>query len=245
MSLRARRISGPISTDRFQWQASKKAAPVPLRPAPLAFAASRGEAIAMADSVDIQARELELPSLSAEHVQAIEREAFAKGYADGERAAQAEAAHQLEITTRQLSSTIDEIAALRLGVMRRAERELIHLALAMAQRIVRRELSLDPDLVLVIARVAVDSLGERATAVVRLNPVDHAVLSAGALEANGTLELVADPDVPRGGCRIQSAFGEIDAGIDAQIRELSRELLGGVDDDQAGDEKVDGISLNS
>jgi flagellar assembly protein FliH len=242
MSLRARRLTGPITTDRFQWQASKKSPPVPLRPAALAFAASRGGAVAMAESGEIQAREIELPSLSTEHVQAIERTAFDKGYADGERAAQAEAARQLEVTTRQLSATIDEIAALRLGVMRRAERELIHLALAMAQRVVRRELSLDPDLLLVIARVAIDRLGERATAVVRLHPADHTVLSKGALEANGTIELVADPEVPRGGCRIQSAFGEVDAGIDAQIRELARELIGG-DDDQGGDDKTDGIVL--
>jgi flagellar assembly protein FliH len=204
----------------------------------LSFAASRGEAFAMADPGEIQAREIELPSLSTEHLQSIERQAYETGYAKGERAAAAEAARQLELTTRQLSSTIEEISSLRLGVMRRAERELIHLAVAMAQRIVRREMNIDPDLLLVIARVAIDRLGERAAAVVHLNPADHAVLSKSTPEASATLELVADPDVPRGGCRIQSAFGEVDAGIEAQMRELSRELLGG---DDPGEEAADGV----
>lgn len=243
MSASARRIAGPISTSRFTWQAAAKHAPVPVRPAPLSFgSALRGDAQATSESGGVQAREIALPDLSAERRAEIEREAFAAGYADGERAAHAEAARQLAITTEQFAATIEEIAALRLGVMRRAERELIHLALAMAQRIVRREVQLDPDLLLVIARVAIDRLGERATAVVHLHPSDHQTLSTRALEANGTIELVIDPDVPRGGCRITSAFGEIDAGIDAQFRELSRELLGG---DDLESDTVDGVIIGS
>lgn len=243
MSPSARRMSGAVATARFTWQAAAKQPPVPMRPAPLAFgSAARGDAKVTAESGDVEAREIALPNLSAERRAEIEREAFAAGYADGARAAEAEAARQLDLTTRQFAATIEEIAALRLGVMRRAERELIHLALAMAQRIVRRELQLDPDLLLVIARVAIDRLGERATAVIHLHPSDHQALSTRALEANGTIELVADADVPRGGCRITSAFGEIDAGIDAQFRELSRELLGG--DDLEAD-TVDGVIIGS
>jgi flagellar assembly protein FliH len=209
-----------------------------LRPAPLSFAAARGEAVAMGDGGDIEARELELPSVSAEHLSAIEREAYAAGYAKGQLAAERESSRQLEMLTARLAATIEEIGALRPAAMRRAERELVQLALSMAARIVRREIDIDPDLLLVIARVAVDRLGERAAAVVHLHPADHARLAPTQAEAPNSLDLVADENVPRGGCRIESAFGEIDAGIDAQIRELSRELIGGDDDSE---EFVDGV----
>jgi flagellar assembly protein FliH len=192
----------------------------------------------MTESGDVQARELALPIVSEEHRGALERQAFETGYAKGQKVAELEAVRQIEATTRQLAGTIQEIAALRVGVMRRAERELVHLAVAMAERIVRREIHIDPDLLLVIARVAIDRLGERAVAVVHLNPADHALVSKTALEAGGALEIVADADVPRGGCRIHSAFGEVDSGIDAQIRELSRELIGG---DDAAEERADGV----
>jgi flagellar assembly protein FliH len=244
MSHSARRLSSGVATDRFAWQASGDGTrAVPLRPVPLAFAAARGEAFAMSESRDVQAREMPLPSVSAEHINALEQKAFDEGYAKGQEAAAADTARQVETTTRQLTATIQEIAALRMGVMRRAERELIHLALAMAQRIVRREVNIDPDLLLVIARVAIDRLGDRAAAVVHLNPADHAVLSKSTLDAASALELVADTEVPRGGCRIQSAFGEVDAGIEAQIREVSRELLGG--DDEPGESKSDGVFTNT
>ena len=36
---------------------------------------------------------------------------------------------------------------------------------------------------------------------------------------------IADPRVEPGGCRVESSFGEIDAGINAQLAEISRALL--------------------
>jgi flagellar biosynthesis/type III secretory pathway protein FliH len=32
--------------------------------------------------------------------------------------------------------------------------------------------------------------------------------------------------VGRGGCRVESEYGEIEAGVDAQIQEIARALLG-------------------
>ena len=42
----------------------------------------------------------------------------------------------------------------------------------------------------------------------------------------GQVTIAADPRVPRGGCRVESEFGDIDAGVDAQIQEMARALLG-------------------
>jgi flagellar biosynthesis/type III secretory pathway protein FliH len=38
--------------------------------------------------------------------------------------------------------------------------------------------------------------------------------------------VTADPRVPRGGCKVESEYGDIDAGVDAQIQEIARALLG-------------------
>jgi flagellar biosynthesis/type III secretory pathway protein FliH len=50
----------------------------------------------------------DLPSPSAERVQAIERDAFAKGYAQGERAGESAAAARNEAVLQRLAATIDE-----------------------------------------------------------------------------------------------------------------------------------------
>ena len=228
MSRSARRLASSVTTDRFHWQRTADShGKVPIRPVAVIFNQSREKASAAADShQDVEAREVHLPSVAAERLQAIEREAYAEGYAAGERAAEADAAERLTSARAELAATVDHISALRKDVMHRAERDLLRLALAIGNRIVRREIDIDPDLLLVIARLAIDRLGERALAVVHLNPADLRALSTSP-RPDSTLELVADPSVPVGGCRIESSFGQIDAGIDAQIRELSRELLSG------------------
>jgi flagellar biosynthesis/type III secretory pathway protein FliH len=38
--------------------------------------------------------------------------------------------------------------------------------------------------------------------------------------------VVADPRIERGGCRVESDLGSMDVGIDAQIEEVARALLG-------------------
>jgi flagellar biosynthesis/type III secretory pathway protein FliH len=43
----------------------------------------------------------------------------------------------------------------------------------------------------------------------------------------GSLDIVVDEDLPRGGCRIETDFGTVDATIETQIRVIERHLLGG------------------
>jgi flagellar biosynthesis/type III secretory pathway protein FliH len=57
----------------------------------------------------------------------------------------------------------------------------------------------------------------------------------------GPVEIVADVNLPRGGCLVRSAFGSVDMGIDSQMRELARALLG---DDDEQEEPAHGLSAD-
>jgi flagellar assembly protein FliH len=128
---------------------------------------------------------------------------------------------------RRLRQTIDELAALRTDMIHRTERQMVQLALAIARRVVQREISIDRGLLVGMARVALDRLGEHASATVRLHPDDYAVVTAGAppAEADAHVRLVADPLVNRGSCLVQSDFGFMDVSPQAQFEELARTLL--------------------
>jgi flagellar assembly protein FliH len=172
------------------------------------------------------------PAISVERAldpASVERDAFAKGYAQGERAGAEASAARGEAMLRRLAQTLDELRSLRRDLVRRAEREVVELALAIAMRVVRRELSLDPELLLAMARVALDRLSDVTTANIRLHPDDYTVAMAGrgapALASHG-VQILADPAVGRGGCIVQSEAGAIDVGIAAQIDELTHVLLG-------------------
>jgi flagellar assembly protein FliH len=168
------------------------------------------------------------PAASQQHLAALERDAFAKGFAQGERAGLEAAAKRGDAMLRRLTQTLEEMTDLRARMIRETEQQMVTLALAVARRVIQREISLDRDLLIAIARVALDRLGDDAKISVRLNPDDHAATEAARTAAwTGThVTVVADPRVPRGGCRIESDFGALDAGVDAQIQELAHALLG-------------------
>jgi flagellar assembly protein FliH len=157
----------------------------------------------------------------------VEREAFSQGYAQGERAGSEAAAARAEAVLQRLAQTIEELGTLRTALIRKTERQVVQLALAMAKRIVHREIALDRELLTTMARVALDRLGGNTTATIRLHPDDYAATSVSRkADDGGIVKVVPDPVVRRGGCLIQSDFGLIDVGVESQIQELTTILFG-------------------
>ncbi len=169
------------------------------------------------------------PPAPAVDAASIEREAFMKGYAQGERAGAEAATARGEAVLRRLTQTVDELRALKVDLVHQTEQQVVQLALAIARRIIHREVSLDHDLVLTMSRVALERLGATSSATIRLHPDDYAVVMSGRAEpkaAPGDTVIVSDPVVRRGSCLVQSDFGMVDVGVDAQIEELAASLLG-------------------
>jgi flagellar assembly protein FliH len=229
MSRNAKRLTSEVATNRFEWprpEAIGRGVQPGIKPPIQPIVPPR---------TPVQPREMPLPPPVAERVAALEREAFEKGRLEGERAGESAALARTDDLLRRLSATIDEIASLRVGMMRKTERELVRLAVAMAERIVRKEVQIDRELLAKMAHVAIERLGESVVATIHLNPVDHEALSARRDASLGqAVQLVADPAVEPGGCLVRSAFGVIDAGIDTQVREVARALLGDDASEEAG-----------
>jgi flagellar assembly protein FliH len=168
------------------------------------------------------------PAVSQQRLAALEREAFAKGYEQGERAGAEAAGKRGEAMLRRLSDTLTELTALRASMIRQTENQIVELALAIARRVVHREISLDRNLMIAIVRVALDRLGETAHVTVRLHPEEYEATGAARVAefAGADITFVPDARVGRGGCRVESDMGMLDAGVDAQIQEIARALLG-------------------
>jgi flagellar assembly protein FliH len=167
------------------------------------------------------------PAVDEAALAVIEREAFAKGFAQGERAGAEAAAVQGEAMLRRLMQTLEEVTDLRARMIRDTEHQMVRLALAIARRVIHREVTIDRELVMAIARVAMDRIGDGASVTVRLNAEDYAAITAARPLPwpEGHVTVQADSRVPRGGCRIDSELGLIDAGVDAQLQEITRALL--------------------
>jgi len=220
MSFKARRQRDAVEVTQFDWAhavaaALPGAASLQARPVPAPLASPAAAAVAPPPVEPDAAR-----------IAAIEHEAFVKGYAQGERAGMEAAATRGQAMMRRLGETVQELTALRADMIQRTERQVVQLAMAIAERMIQREISLDRGILVGMARVALDRLSEQATASIRLNPEDYAAIAPKDLSADsGPVQVVADPLVARGGCLVQSDFGFMDADVASQFRELSRVLL--------------------
>lgn len=162
------------------------------------------------------------------HLAALEREAFAKGYQQGEQAGGDAAGQRGEAMLYRLTQTLEELTQVRAQMIQQTERQMVQLALAVARRVVHREVSLDPDLLIAMARVALERLGETAHVKVRLHPDDYEGAGAERVAqlAGSNVMILADAHLSRGACRIESDMGILDVGVDAQLQEVARQLLG-------------------
>jgi flagellar biosynthesis/type III secretory pathway protein FliH len=112
-------------------------------------------------------------------------------------------------------------------ILRGAAREVARLAVAVAGKVLGRELADGPALPL--AEVALAAARARREVILRVNPADAAAVlaSGGRLAAalgRPGVEVCEDLSVPPGGAVVETEAGRIDAGIEAQLEVLARAL---------------------
>jgi flagellar assembly protein FliH len=224
MSSRARIVTQP-DIERFDWNASVLAAKPSASPSLIDSPKVAHTQVAAAPAAPVSMDTVRLEHQA--HLAALEREAFAKGYAQGERAGIEAGGKRAEAMLRRVAHTLTELGSLRETLIQQTERQMVQLALTIARRIVYREVSLDPELIAAMAHVALKKLATTSPATIRLNPEDYTVVAGdGDRWAGMPVNVVPDPAIARGGCLVESEFGRIDASIDRQFQEMTRALLG-------------------
>jgi flagellar assembly protein FliH len=146
-------------------------------------------------------------------------EAQKMGFAAGERAANTRIGPVLE----RLAKSIQDLSEVRGKLRKQAEVDLVKLAIAIARRVLRRELTVDPDAMQGIVLAALDRLQARDVARVRLHPSQEAALRR-HLEAAGVraIELMPDSSLAAGDLLFETSRGTFDASIESQLREIER-----------------------
>ncbi|MGD0667922.1 MAG: FliH/SctL family protein [Bryobacteraceae bacterium] len=155
-----------------------------------------------------------------------EREAHAAGFREGEAAGKRSAAAELEPALERLARSIQEMAGLRSAMRREAEADMLRLALEIARRVLRREMAVDPDAIRGLVLAALEKLQGQEVSRVKVHP-SHAALLSDLLRKSGvgrSVEVIADASREPGAVIFESERGNLDASVDAQLREIERGL---------------------
>ena len=171
----------------------------------------------------LQTAEVEAAQVRAS-AQATRDEARRQGYAEGYEKGASEWAEAVRMARASVAAAVEA-----------AKPQIARMALRIAEKVLRRKLETEPDALLPMVDEALRSLSaqHQSRVVLRAHPDDRAVLELRRqhwLDRNpgiASLQVVADESFRRGGCRIESDFGMVDATIDTQLRVIERHLLGG------------------
>jgi len=147
------------------------------------------------------------------------REGFGEGLAAGAERARLEWAGHQQAVERVLSALRARFAELESA----GADAVLDLALEVARQVVRRDIEVRRDAVLPPLREAVALVVEHhAHPQVHMNPADLELLRAD-LNADGTFKgcrFVADASVERGGCRVETDKGDVDAQLATRWRRV-------------------------
>jgi flagellar assembly protein FliH len=140
-------------------------------------------------------------------------------------------AKQMATVLQALRQAIAEIGDARQSWLARWEAGAVRLCTAIAERVIRREVSQHPEITLDLVRESLELAAGSSHIHIHLNPEDHKSLGAQVrtlvdeMAALGSAEVTADTQITPGGCRVETRFGSIDQQLESQLRRIEEELL--------------------
>ncbi len=182
--------------------------------------------------------------MTAEQLEAIQKEAYEEAYRQGQeagrKAGHEEGLAEARTQTQRLEQVLHALAEPLEDVDEQVLEEMTALVIAIARQLIRRELHSSPDEIVAVVRESLAALPSSAQNIrVYLHPDDHALIRQTLSMEGGEAQhwqLVDDPVMTRGGCRVESATSRIDATVEKRLNAVAAELLGGGRGDDSSSE---------
>jgi flagellar assembly protein FliH len=137
---------------------------------------------------------------------------------------------QLTTVIPALKQAVQNIKDARHAWLSHWEAGTVHLAAAIAKRLIRRELHEQPEISLTLVREALELAAGSSQLRILLNPLDLQSLGnqvrmlVDELSPHIEAEITADAGITPGGCRVETKFGVINQQFEAQLQRIEEEL---------------------
>jgi flagellar assembly protein FliH len=201
-----------------------------LRAVPLNFddlAVEAGQYVA-----EVKAKAAEIVAQARQEAETIRQQAAQKGAQAAVDAVEQMVAEQLAPALAALRQATADLQHAKQAWLSHWESSAVHLAAAIAARIVRGELRHRPEITLTLVREALELAAGSPNVRLRMNPDDHKALGTqvqaliDAFSGVGGAEITPDATIGRGGCRVETRFGTIDQQFESQLKRIEEELTG-------------------
>lgn len=164
-------------------------------------------------------------------IEAIKAEAFQQGYQEGVTQAEQDMVQKLAEMMEEARNVLQEAYRGRDVIIQEAEPFLVELSCSIAEKIVDKQLTVEPQFALDLIRKNLARKREQGLISLCVSPAQFAFVNAAreelalAVDSQAELQILPDSTVKDLGCVIRSSFGSIDARIDTQLAEIKKELV--------------------
>ena len=178
----------------------------------------------------VQAEAAKIVAKAQAEAAAVRKRAELEGRQAAFQAVEQMVAKQLADVLPALRQAVEQIHHAKQAWLSHWEASGVRLAAAIAGRLVRRELTRQPEAPMTLIREALELAAGSAQVRIHLHPDDHKALGGQVqllvqeMSGLGEAEVIADAGVSRGGCRVETRFGTIDQQFEAQLARIEEEL---------------------
>jgi flagellar assembly protein FliH len=154
-----------------------------------------------------------------------------EGRREGEETGFKQGADEARRLVTRIQEILHEAKVKRDQIIRGSERDMLELVLEVAKKVVKREIMQDEKIVINNIRAALQKISGKEEITIRVNMADlnltqkHKNEFLNEVKGLRNIRFVEDSSIERGGCRIDTDFGSVDAQISTQVEELGKHLL--------------------
>ena len=162
-----------------------------------------------------------------ENIASIEQEAYEEGFVQGEKDGFELGEKKALKVIENIENLFNEITDLKNDILKQYEKEILELIFAVAEKVVHHEVKLDDTVVKSAIFAALELAVEKSKVVFNVNPDDYDYvekLRPELFNQNKELKSIvvtSNPAVTRGGCFLETPYGNIDATIESMLEKIS------------------------
>lgn len=164
---------------------------------------------------------------SGQRVEDIEREAYERGFQAGEKDGFSMGEQKASVLIGKIEAILKELVVLREKEIRELEPRIIELSAGIARKILIREVTLDPDAIIQIAKEAMMKLERSGQITIKIPPSLHDLFvkhKSGLLNIHPDIVFDIDPSVPPYGSVIMGPLEDVHTDPDEQIRNIIKDM---------------------
>jgi len=170
-----------------------------------------------------------------ENIASIEQEAYEKSFAQGEKDGFEFGEKKATKILENIENLFNEMLNLKHDILKQYEKEIVDLIFAVAEKIVHHEVRSKESVIKNTIFEALELAVEKSKVVFNVNPEDYDYVEKLRPELfnrnKGAKSIVvtSDPNVKRGGCYLETPYGNIDATIESKLEKIYQCLLESVE----------------